>query len=286
MGLRGVLAEICRRGLFLAARPLTERELRRRTVVFAPHQDDETLGCGGTIARKRALGTPVSVVFMTDGSDANGNRRFGFLAPERLREIRRAEAVRACAALGVAEADVHFLDFEDGSLTALPPVAVERVAALLAALDAEEVFIPYRRDGHPDHDATNAIVCTALRRGPARFVNEYPVWCWNRWPLTGRAAPGRGRNPLRRLRRRLQGVRLLFASFRTRVPVAAALDAKRAALAAHLSQTTRLVPDARWLRLQEIEGGDWLRCFFQRYELFMRYRSGAAPGGDAPRAQE
>src|SRR5882724_4119486 len=33
-----------------------------KAVVFAPHQDDETLGCGGLIARKRNEGLPVDVI--------------------------------------------------------------------------------------------------------------------------------------------------------------------------------------------------------------------------------
>ena len=40
----------------------------KRVLVVAPHQDDETLGCGGLIARKRYEGLPVHVVFITDGS--------------------------------------------------------------------------------------------------------------------------------------------------------------------------------------------------------------------------
>ncbi len=35
----------------------------KSTMIFAPHQDDETLGCGGLIALKLQLGIPVKVVF-------------------------------------------------------------------------------------------------------------------------------------------------------------------------------------------------------------------------------
>ena len=46
-------------------------ELSRSTLVVAPHPDDDVLGCGGTIARKRSLGVDVAVVVLTDGAFAN-----------------------------------------------------------------------------------------------------------------------------------------------------------------------------------------------------------------------
>src|SRR5687768_6580034 len=47
------------------ATPLGEEELGRSAMVFAPHPDDETLGCGGTILQKRRAGASMRIVFMT-----------------------------------------------------------------------------------------------------------------------------------------------------------------------------------------------------------------------------
>ena len=38
-----------------------------RTLVIAPHQDDETLGCGGYILLRRLEALPVDVLYITDG---------------------------------------------------------------------------------------------------------------------------------------------------------------------------------------------------------------------------
>src|SRR4030065_330273 len=60
-----------RRMLYAGLRNETEERLKSSAVIFAPHQDDETLGCGGTIMLKRKAGTPVACVFMTDGSTSH-----------------------------------------------------------------------------------------------------------------------------------------------------------------------------------------------------------------------
>ena len=38
-----------------------------RSLILAPHQDDELLGCGGMIATKARLGAYVAIAFLTDG---------------------------------------------------------------------------------------------------------------------------------------------------------------------------------------------------------------------------
>ena len=38
----------------------------KRVLVFAPHPDDETIGCGGSLVHALA-GDPVKVVILTDG---------------------------------------------------------------------------------------------------------------------------------------------------------------------------------------------------------------------------
>ena len=51
-----------------------------RVLVFAAHQDDETIGCGGTIRKWANSGTEVHVCFVTDSSywalyDENHSRK-------------------------------------------------------------------------------------------------------------------------------------------------------------------------------------------------------------------
>ena len=86
----------------------------KRVIVFAPHPDDETLGCGGTIAKKLREGYDVLIVFMTDGRNAL-SKLFNVCSnptPLELREIRKEEAKKASKILGVEEEKLIPVDWQ------------------------------------------------------------------------------------------------------------------------------------------------------------------------------
>jgi LmbE family N-acetylglucosaminyl deacetylase len=67
-----------------------------KVLVIAPHPDDETIGCGGTIALHSLSGDAMCVCIVTDG----GRSRGGGFSREEICRRRREEAVLACGVLG------------------------------------------------------------------------------------------------------------------------------------------------------------------------------------------
>ncbi|MEM1582426.1 MAG: PIG-L family deacetylase [Candidatus Bathyarchaeia archaeon] len=135
-------------------------------IIFAPHPDDETFGCGGTIAKKISEGYEVYVVFMTDG-------RYAFLnvlgieedpTPEQLKEIRMEEVKKATKILGIPESNLIFLNFVDGTLKDNVKEAEERVVNILREKSPCEIYFPYKWDGHRDHRVTHKIVKNGIRK--------------------------------------------------------------------------------------------------------------------------
>ncbi|SQD96070.1 conserved hypothetical protein [Parafrankia sp. Ea1.12] len=160
-------------------------------LVVAPHPDDETLGCAVAIMRKRAAGTPVTVVLVSDG--ARGGSAAGPPAqrlverhsPAELAEMRRTEARRACARLGVAETDVIFLGFPDSELPGCVDSIAARLGEVISARSPAQILAPASCEGHPDHDATHEAVRRAVRAGGFDGeILEYTVWLWTHWPWT------------------------------------------------------------------------------------------------------
>jgi LmbE family N-acetylglucosaminyl deacetylase len=248
---------------------MSREDLGRSAIVFAPHPDDETLGCGGTIIRKKRAGAAVRIVYMTDGSQSHAR----LMAPADMKALRAGEAVAAAQALGVGREDVVLLEFPDGQLSQHREAGVRRVGEVLQATRPDEVFIPYYQDGPPDHLATTHIVEAALRAcRPEATVFEYPIWFWYHWPWT--RLESRGRGLLRDLKQSTARNWSLLRDFRCFVRIRPVLDLKRAALAQHRSQAARYLPDPSWLTLGDIAGGDFLECFFQEREIFYRHRPG------------
>ena len=81
------------------------------TLIFSPHPDDETICCGGLIARKRAKNEDIYVIFMTDGRYGTKNQQL--FGSKELIEIRKNEAIKALRILGVPSKNLIFLGFED-----------------------------------------------------------------------------------------------------------------------------------------------------------------------------
>jgi LmbE family N-acetylglucosaminyl deacetylase len=228
-------------------------------VVFAPHPDDETLGCGGTIVHKIRAGAEVKIVVMTDGALSHPR----LMAEEEMRARRSEEALAAAQTLGVAKENVYLLGFPDGQLLRHHEPAVARVSEVLRREQPDQVFLPYDQDGPPDHQATTAIVLQAVAAfRPNATVYEYPIWFWYHWPWTG---------PLYGVRASAAANRSLWRDFRCFVRIGEVLEIKRAALQQHRSQMQRLVPDPSWLTLGDVSNGEFLRCFFQKREVFRRH---------------
>ena len=248
---------------------VTQKELVSNAVLFSPHQDDETLGCGGTLLKKTDAGASVSLVFMTDGRSSHGH----LISQDTLKEIRQQEAVEAGGVLGIPKEKIFFLDHFDGQLSASQEQAVHQVIELLEVLNPKEVFIPYSDEPPPDHAVTHRIVCEAIQQLRLEItIFEYPVWFWFQWPWVGvHQESGRDYRAFVRNTWRFRFGQRLLSDFQSAVYVGDELQRKFSALQAHHSQMEKMNNNPDWMTLQDISQGQYLECFFRDYEIFNRY---------------
>lgn len=188
MGLRSIFSRLANRGaaprlrrlhaLLTGANPLfdlpelLEKPEGTRVMVIAPHADDETFGCGGTIYKHHLAGDRITAVFMTDGG--KGDNLAGGITGQALIELREQEARAAADALGISEC--VFLRNADTSLECSPHT-VGQLRRLLDALQPDVVYAPSPLETHRDHRQACAIAAHALAGYPRPLqVYLYEIW--------------------------------------------------------------------------------------------------------------
>ena len=131
-------------------------------IIFAPHPDDETLGCGGVLARRIEEGFSPIVVLVTDGRALFTHYGFGTdPSPQQVADARHAETIDALAILGCPASAVVALGIENGALEAERARAQAAIAELLVAHRPEEIYVTNAHEWHPEHRITNAVVKAA-----------------------------------------------------------------------------------------------------------------------------
>ncbi len=152
-----------------------------RTVVVAPHPDDEVFAVGGTMALLSAAGCELEVVAVTDGEASHA--RSERITPEGLRRLRNEETNRAYRELGILPCRTRLAlpDSDVGSYGA------NLHQALLSHLrGADLVLAPIPTDGHPDHEISGAVAAAAAAKLDIR--------CWG-FAVWARLAPERIAGP-------------------------------------------------------------------------------------------
>jgi len=150
--------------------PVVLTPTARRAMVIAPHPDDETLGCGGTLALLNRYGCTVKVLIATCGEGSVAARG---QSPADTAAVRRDEAVAACRVLGTSDPD--FLNLPDGNLSESLEVLAARLTQDIAAFDPQIVFVPWPLDGHPDHQVVPAALASVDLPGGVE-IWTYEVW--------------------------------------------------------------------------------------------------------------
>jgi len=145
-----------------------------RSLILAPHPDDETLGCGGTISLLLKSKKDLKVVFLTSGDKADPSHRLSQIAASVRSErcqggsafqsgphvseyslLREKEAVRALKVLGVS--DYEFLRFPDRELNTHYESALARLLEISRGYVPDAIYSPSIIELNPDHRTTASL---------------------------------------------------------------------------------------------------------------------------------
>lgn len=146
------------------------------TLIVAPHADDESLGCGGVISLLRKYKQTVYIILLSDGTLSHPNSKE--YPAEKLRDLREKELLDAALILGVPKENIIFCRYQDRKVPSIDDVdferAVKNISKTLDILKPQSIFVPWRRDPHPDHQAAFQIISAAETLSAK--IYEYPIW--------------------------------------------------------------------------------------------------------------
>ncbi|RMH69148.1 MAG: glycosyltransferase [Gemmatimonadetes bacterium] len=145
---------------------VTKIPVGQRVLVFAPHADDETIGCGGTITLLTQAGNPVKIINVTDGRTGDFSKRYD---PQEYVQIRQNELRAAAQILGTT--DVEFWDYRCESLH-ITTELIERCLECFYTFQPQLVLCPAPTEIHPDHRTTAHLVWETASQ------LSFPVHIW------------------------------------------------------------------------------------------------------------
>jgi len=130
------------------------------TLVIAPHPDDETLGVGGTLFRRKADGGKLAWLIVTCMSPD-----LGYSDPQI--EERNDQIKKITKLYGFDS--VYELNFPSTTLDLIPiSELIQSISSVFKIFEPEEVFCPHYSDVHTDHQIVFKAVssCTKWFRMP------------------------------------------------------------------------------------------------------------------------
>ncbi|MCF6298313.1 MAG: PIG-L family deacetylase [Thiomicrorhabdus sp.] len=139
-----------------------------RVIVFIPHPDDESLGCGGLINQLHQQNTPILIVLVSDGSGAGELDESA--AQERQKEFKSALNLLS------PNASIEYWNLPDGSLNQVQDLS-NKIKTSICQFSATDVIAPWLKDMHPDHAIVGESAYQAIQTIPmVKSILFYEVW--------------------------------------------------------------------------------------------------------------
>ncbi|NRF32506.1 PIG-L deacetylase family protein [Vibrio coralliilyticus] len=136
----------------------------KTALIVAPHADDETLGCGGTILKLVEQGYQVHWLLVTGMTEGTG------FSKAQIR-TRKSEIEKVAMAYGFAA--TYELGLPPASLETLPKGdIIAPISAIVGKVKPSLVFTVYRNDAHSDHEIVFDAVMSATKSFRYPFVKK------------------------------------------------------------------------------------------------------------------
>lgn len=147
---------------------------RRVLLVFAPHPDDEIIGCGASIVKHLGLRREVYVAFAGNTTDI----QCATMSSADYQNMREEEIPRAMAKIGIDSEHIIM-----GSENNPWHYSEERLRIwaleVIRKTQPDTVYLPHLEDEHVDHNIVARAVLAAIGMAPSPWFHEYEPENWD-----------------------------------------------------------------------------------------------------------
>ena len=136
----------------------------KRVMVIAPHPDDETLGCGGTLLKHKQAGDETHWLVMT-----NISTKVGYSID--IVEKRQTEIANVNQEYQFES--VTKFDFRPAYLDTIPlGELVEKIGEVFLKIKPELIYMPFEGDIHSDHKVTCQVIASCCKTFRYNFIRK------------------------------------------------------------------------------------------------------------------
>lgn len=139
-----------------------EKDMKRNVLFVSVHPDDETLGCGGTILKHKALGDTINWLNVTD---IDNNHPLGF-STDLIRETQVSidKVKDSYGFIKCINLKFYTMLLDTVGLSSL----IKQISKAINEIQPDTLYIPNRSDVHSDHKITFQAIysCTKQFRYP------------------------------------------------------------------------------------------------------------------------
>jgi len=143
-------------------------------LVFAPHPDDEILGCGGSIIKHVKNKHKVFVCYLSNGEF--GSPKY---SPKKLFKIRKNEAIMVCEKIGIKKQNIFFLEIPDNQIMDTDTEKMKEIMSLVRKIKPGLVYLPHKNEKSFDHQQAHVLIIRALdMSGSNNFLKKDEKSWW------------------------------------------------------------------------------------------------------------
>jgi LmbE family N-acetylglucosaminyl deacetylase len=137
--------------------------LNKNLIVIAPHPDDEVIGLGGTLLKKKKEGFNTYCIFLTSLKKTNSSKK--------AKKIQIDELKKSTKILQLNE--IFQLDYRPAELEQISRKnLIQKISKIFKKLKPIEVYIPSLGDIHSDHQVAHEIGLSCCKWFRNKFIKK------------------------------------------------------------------------------------------------------------------